>query len=203
MFGGVTNGPYTQTTRRGNVVAVAVRGSGLLPPLLLLSALAGCRESLTQVVVVLQSDLVIPTETDGMQTAVMDGPLPPVPNSGFGVGLAGGGFPLAFGVTSGGVTSSFSFTVQLTRGFSTGTLPSIVVSRTVSDIRFVDEQTMMLVVPLLRACACQGTSCPSPGNPMCDAIDRPALLPFDPAVAPPSVSGGGFGSAPPLRVPAS
>ena len=151
----------------------------MLPPLLLLSALAGCRESLTQVVVVLQSDLMIPTETDGMQTAVMDGPLPPVPNSGFGVGLTGG-FPFAFGVTSGGVTSSFSFTVQLTRGFNTGTLPSIVVSRTVSDIRFVDEQTMMLVVPLLRACACQGTSCPSPGNPMCDAVDRPALLPFDP-----------------------
>ena len=53
----------------------------MLPPLLLLSALAGCRESLTQVVVVLQSDLVIPTETDGMQTAVMDGPLPHSPGA--------------------------------------------------------------------------------------------------------------------------
>jgi hypothetical protein len=192
MFGGVTHSPYTQTTRRGNVVAVAVRGSGLLPPLLLLSALAGCRDSLTQVVVVLQSDLVVPTETDGVQTAVVEGPLPPGPNSGFGVGLTSA-FPLAFGVTSGGITSTFSFTVQLTRGFNSGTgLPLIVVNRTVSDIRFVDEQTMMLVVPLLRACACQGTSCPSPGNPMCDAIDRPALLPFDPAVAPPSVSGSGL-----------
>jgi len=156
--------------------------------LFLLSVFAGCRDSLTQVVVVLQSDLLVPTETDGIQTTVIDGPLPPSPGFGFGSGFLTG-FPLSFGVTSGGTTSSFSFIVQLMRGANTGVMPSIVVSRTVSDVRFADEQTMMLVVPLLRACACQGTSCPSPGNPMCDALVHPALLPFDPAVAPPSMSG--------------
>jgi hypothetical protein len=45
---------------------------------------------------------------------------------------------------------------------------------------------MMLVLPMNRACACQGTSCPSPGDPECDNIDQPALQPFDSAVAPPS-----------------
>ena len=43
----------------------------------------------------------------------------------------------------------------------------------------------MLVVPMMRACACQGTSCPGPGNPDCDELHAPALQPFDPAVTPP------------------
>ena len=93
---------------------------------------------------------------------------------------------MSIGVTSAGRTSSFSITARLTLGFNSPQLLSIVVDRTVTDIRFVDEQTMMLVVDLPRVCACQGTSCPSPGNPLCDNIDRPALQPFDPAVAPPS-----------------
>ena len=39
---------------------------------------------------------------------------------------------------------------------------------------------------------------------MCDAIDQPALLPFDPAVAPPSISGSnGFVFSGGLSVPAS
>jgi hypothetical protein len=44
----------------------------------------------------------------------------------------------------------------------------------------------MVVLPLLRVCKCDGTSCPNPGNPDCDNIARPAVLPFDPEVAPPS-----------------
>src|SRR5262245_5870426 len=102
---------------RGNVVAVAVRGSWSVPLLSLLSVVTGCREDLTQVVVVLQSDLVVPTEADGIQTRVTDGPFAP-DQSGFGPGFFGGGlltsgFPLSFGVNTGGQSSTFSFNVQL------------------------------------------------------------------------------------------
>jgi hypothetical protein len=185
----------TRAAGRGNVAAVAVRGSWSVSLLLLLSLVAGCRDDLTQVVVVLQSDLVVPGDTDSIQTRVVDGPFAPDPG-GFGAGFFGGGplstsgFPLSFGVQSGGQSSSFSFDVQLTKGFDSGQAPLIVVSRTITDVRFVDEKTMMLVVPLMRACACAGTSCPAPGNPLCDAIDRPTLDPFDPDVAPPSMPNG-------------
>jgi hypothetical protein len=185
------------------VVARGFRSVPLLLPLLSLPALAGCRDALSQVVVVLQSDLVVPTDADGIQTVVVAGPVAPSPSdfgAFFGSGQLTSSFPLSFGVNSGGDTSSFSFTVQLMHGFFTGQ-PLIVVNRSVTDVRFVEEQTMMLVIPLLRACACEGTSCPSPGNPMCDAIDRPTLVPFDPAVAPPSTMGanGSINISPPVR----
>jgi len=62
----------------------------------------------------------------------------------------------------------------------------LVVSRTVTDIRFVADRSMMLVLPMNRECACVGTTCPSAGNPHCDNLDAPTLQPFDPEVAPPS-----------------
>ncbi len=176
----------------------------LVASLPLLAALAGCQNPLTEVVIVFQSDLVVPAEADSIQVAVAEGPFSPASVGAFfsGGGLVGD-FPVSIGVTSAGRTSSFSITARLTLGFNSTQQPlSIVVDRTVTDIRFVDEQTMMLVVPLPRVCACQGTSCPTPGNPECDSIDRPALQPFDPAVAPPStMMTGGIptGVTPPPR----
>ena len=175
----------------------------MVPSLLLLSALAGCREDLTQVVVVLQSDVAVPTEADGIQTMVGEGPFAPTQFDGrsfFGADFLRGGFPLSVGVTSAGNASNFSMNVQLFSKFGLqGSL--IVVNRSITDVRFVEEKTMMVVVPLLRACACQGTACPSPGNPQCDAINQPPLLPFDPEVAPPSQSPNGpfQTGSPPLR----
>jgi len=75
--------------------------------------------------------------------------------------------------------------VRLFKGLTTAS-PFLVVSRTVTDIRFVPDKSMMLVLSMNRECACQGTSCPSSGNPACDSIDQPKLQPFDPAIAPPS-----------------
>ena len=49
---------------------------------------------------------------------------------------------------------------------------------------------MMLVLPMNRACACQGTSCPSPGNPECDDMTNPALQPFDPGGRAPELDDG-------------
>ena len=166
----------------------------LLLPLLVL---AGCHDDLTQVVLVVQSDLSVPSDVDGMDVSAIEGPFAPPVNPFFNqFGQTLPPFPLSVGFQSGGATRSFSAVVRLLRGaFSS---PTLVVSRTVTDVRFVDQQTMMLVFPMTRACACQGTSCPSPGNPECDNMDNPELLPFDPAVAPPStmmgaIPGGGGG----------
>jgi hypothetical protein len=164
----------------------------LLFPLLVL---AGCQEDLTQVVLVVQSDLSVPNDVDGMDVATIEGPFaPPVSPFFNGFGQTLPPFPLSVGFQSGGATRSFSAVVRLVRGALTS--PTLVSSRTVTDVRFVDQQTMMLLFPMTRACACQGTSCPSPGNPECDNIHNPELLPFDPAVAPAStmmgaIPGGG------------
>jgi hypothetical protein len=173
-------------------MASGLRVARLLLPLLLL---AGCHEDLTQVVLVVQSDLSVPNDVDGMDVTAIEGPFAPPVNPFFNqFGQTLGPFPLSVGFQSGGLTTSFSAVVRLFRGaFSS---PTLVMSRNVTGVEFVDQQTMMLLFPMNRACACQGTSCPSPGNPECDNVNNPELLPFDPAVAPPStmmgaIPGGG------------
>ena len=159
---------------------------------LLLLALAGCDPPQpTDVVVVLQSDLAIPTETDGLEISVSAGPVAPLPNGAQSVNETDaltGHFPFSLVFTPGAMTTSFSLTAQLLLNLfgTTGSPPSLIVSRTVTDVPFSAHRQMMLVLPMLRACACQGTSCPGPGNPDCDAIAAPSLQPYDPAVAPPS-----------------
>jgi hypothetical protein len=167
--------------------------------------LTGCRRDVTEVALVVQSDLAVPTDVEAMDVASVAGPFAPPANAFFGVGQNLAPFPLSVGFESGGMTNTFSITVRLFKGV-TSPSPAVVVSRTVTDIRFVSEQTMMLVLPMNRACACQGTSCPSPGDPQCDNIDQPALQPFDSAVAPPSSTLGsidmGTGGGGPTRPPA-
>jgi hypothetical protein len=161
----------------------------LLPALVLLAAVVGCRDDVTEVVVVLESDLLVPADTDVLLVTINPGPVPPTGGSAL-IGtvepIIGLSFPLSIGFTSQGTTTSFSITLQLQHAGTDPAHSTIVVSRTITDIRFVDQQTMMLVVPFLRACACMGTTCPSPGDPNCENIQTPVLKPFDPALAPPS-----------------
>jgi hypothetical protein len=169
-----------------------------VPALLLLSLpAAGCRDDLTQVVLVVESDLSIPGEVDGVDVTATPGPFAPSVSQFITNASAPVSFPLSVGFLSSGRTTSFSFVVRLFHGAFQAQAPSLIVSRAVTDVRFVSQQTMMLVLPMRRVCACQGTTCPSPGNPECDNIDKPALQPFDPAVAPPStmmpVGGNGGG----------
>ena len=177
---------HRMTRRRVGVASI------VLLPLLL----AGCDEQLTQVVLVIQSDLKPPTEVDGLEVDAVQGPYAPQVNQFFGgTGIPLGQFPLSVGFVSGGKTKSFSIVARLFRGVTQISTPSIVVSRTVTDIPFEDQETMMLVLPLLKACACQGTTCPAPGtNPDCDNIDKPMVIPFDEAVAPPSTGSHPIGS---------
>ena len=55
----------------------------------------------------------------------------------------------------------------------------ILVRRNVRDVAFVEGQQLMFVMPMLAKCACQGTTCPGPGDPDCDDLSAPALAPLD------------------------
>ena len=109
-----------------------------------------------------------------MDVAAIEGPYAPQINPFFSNnGVPLGQFPLSVGFASQGKTDSFSIVVRLFRGTTQVVNPSIVVSRAVTDIHFVDQQTKMFVLPMLKACACQGSTCPSPGiNPDCDNLDK-------------------------------
>jgi hypothetical protein len=55
----------------------------------------------------------------------------------------------------------------------------VIIARNARDVAFVAGQRRMFVMPLHARCACQGTSCPNPGDPDCDDLRAPALVPLD------------------------
>ena len=95
---------------------------------------------------------------------------------GIGIGQARPSFPVLVSISPDGPLRSFGVNVQL-RPDSTGQV--ILLSRNVRDLAFVKGQQRMFVLPLLAKCACQGTSCPGPGDPDCDELIAPALAPLD------------------------
>ena len=155
-------------------------------------AIAGCDTPWrTAVMVVLESDLAVPSDVDGLSVQAAAGPDAPSPGS---AGINSvfysfvlSSFPTAVYFYPADMTANFSVIVQLQQGLTglTGVPPTIAVSRTVRDIRFSPEHTMMLVLPMLRACACDGTSCPPVGTPGCDDLTQPTLEHYDPDVATP------------------
>ncbi len=168
---------------------------------------AGCDDPITEVVVVLTSDLQ-PADADSIQISSIEGNGSPPAFSQCTLQSSFLDFPLTAGFTSGGHTTMFSTTIQLTKGVNTFPAP-IVMARTVFGIPFTPGQIRMLVVPMKAACKCVGTSCPNPGtNPDCDAIENPETVEFDPIGLPPSVNRGNscggatiFGGTP-IRAPA-
>src|SRR5262249_55162776 len=120
----------------------------LVPALVSLVVLAGCHDQVTEEGVVMPSDRVVPADADAVGLSFNPGPFPPSMQSFDSKMLAkdlrGLPFPLSIGFTSGGATPNFSITVQLFHGVNQGGTQNIVVGRTATDIRFVDEKTMML-----------------------------------------------------------
>jgi hypothetical protein len=51
--------------------------------------------------------------------------------------------------------------------------------RKVSNIRFVPDQVRALFIPILKACACNGTNCPHALDDGCRDITAPVLTSFD------------------------
>jgi hypothetical protein len=163
------------------------RAALLLGPALAATLAAGCHDPITEVVLVVTSDMHVPTDVDLASFDSQPGGAAPSGANrfgGFGSSLVS--FPSSVGFTSGGSTEVFSVSVQLEKSGSING-PQLVVPRIITNIAFTKGEITMLVVPFLAACACHGTSCPLPGtNPDCDDIDSPATVPFDPKVAPPS-----------------
>jgi hypothetical protein len=174
----------------GDAMATARRFVSCTLPLVTLSFACSDPIPPTEVVVVMQSDLSVPIDTDGVQFSVIGGPFAPDPTSrgaNTTATVLTDDFPVSVRVIDDRSASSFSATAQLLKGLRDGTVvPSIVVSRTITDVPFSAQQTMMLVLPMPRRCACQGSTCPTPGDPECDNVAQPTLQPFDPAVAPPN-----------------
>jgi hypothetical protein len=139
--------------------------------------LAGCHDPLTEVVLVIDSDLKVSAEVDTIHVSVDDLTL----SEGLGT------FPVSLGVLSQGMRNAFSLHVGLSHSPASQTF---VVARSATGIRFVDGETMMLRLKLSSACACAGTNCPDPtGIRDCQDLASPPLEPFDPAVAPHESSG--------------
>ena len=144
-------------------------------------ALAGCHSPVTEVVIVIDTDLSTPSEADTLQLQITSAtsdttqtfgggpfarqqPLPTFPAT---IGLVPGpGTPVPFSITA---------TLSLTNP------EEIVAVRKATDVQFVQGQTRALVLTLLRACACKGTNCPGPSTtPPCGDLVAPTLTPFDP-----------------------
>ena len=70
----------------------------------------------------------------------------------------------------------FNLSVQMRPGDGS---ELIIIARNVRDVAFVAGQRLMFVMPLHARCACQGTSCPGPGDPDCDDLRAPVLVPLD------------------------
>ena len=151
--------------------------------LVLALSAAACKD-LTEVVIVAPSDIPVDLSMIGV-VAVAEGdapPMPPMIGDGFGGQVTR--LPLVVSVTSGGNTATFSARIALSSDPFGG--PSLFVERNVRGVRFAEGQRLMLVLPLLSACACSSpagplSSCPPPA-PSCDG-ETPALVPFDEAVA--------------------
>jgi hypothetical protein len=156
-----------------------------------LAVLAGCAPppGPTEIVMVLQSDFEPPSEFNGLLMSFTLGELAPPPNDPETVNIswnvpASVDLPIVILLEPGPMRPTFSMTVTLLHGLSPGSVSTILVRRSILAVQFALRQRAMLVVPLLRACACEGTSCPGPGNPDCDELHAPALQPLDPAVTP-------------------
>ncbi|HVR02366.1 MAG TPA: hypothetical protein VMT47_09560, partial [Polyangia bacterium] len=82
--------------------------------------------------------------------------------------------PSTLGVTPSAGTTAFEVAVVLA-----GNMGQPFLQRKVSNIRFVPDQIRALFIPLLKACACNGTNCPHALDDGCRDITAPVLTSFD------------------------
>jgi hypothetical protein len=157
--------------------------------LLLLALVVGaCAQPVTEVVVLVNSDLyamgavniigidVTPT-VEGLPAGVLRQTITSL--------------PATLGVqASGGSSGTFDVSVQLFMSSSFGEAPLIVVGRQAFGVSFVPDQTRVLSIELPSACACRGTTCPAPDTPGCEDLQSPPLEPFDTSKLPASTTLG-------------
>jgi hypothetical protein len=151
-----------------------------------LLAAVGCHDAVTEIVLVIDTDLSVPSEVD-LLVLELDTPAGVV-RSRYELGGASAAatkFPATVGLVPGdaGGYGPFGITASLLHTTPDGA-GIIVVHRTVAGLRFVRGSTRVLFLSLLRACDCQGTTCPNALDPACSDLDNPTLTPFDPVHLP-------------------
>jgi hypothetical protein len=141
----------------------------------------GCQDDITEVLLIVESDLVPNIDVNTISFAASPGGGFPQQFTLCKAESFFNSFPVSTGFVSRGATTVFSTTIELSRGGGVEPL----MSRTVTGIRFVREQLRMLIVPMPASCRCMGTSCPNPdSHPECADIENPETVPFDATVAP-------------------
>ena len=149
-------------------------------PALLMAAACGlfaCEEAPTEIVLVVDSDLRAPEEISSLQIIITPSLFPP--GSGLFAPLGREPFGVSFPATLGLVPADDSQELVGVSVVAMTLQGEVAVGRAAREVRFVRGETRMLRLFLARACACMGTSCPSPGTPGCEDLVAPQLPPFD------------------------
>jgi hypothetical protein len=152
---------------------------------LALLAATGCHDPVTEIVLVVDTDVAIPAEASSLELELATPAGVFTLAYSFDGAAAGTKFPATVGLVPGDAAGygPFDLTATLTRGPLTGS-NTVVVRREVFGLRFVRGATRALFLSLGRACACQGTTCPEALTPSCADLHAPTLTPFDPAQLP-------------------
>ena len=169
-----------------------------------LLALAGCHASVTEVVVVVDTDLSLPAQAETFELEVKSPRVGTTQVFGAPVRVADGGptvangalprFPATIGLVPRDDRGYEPFDVTATLLHTAPGGPSeIVVQRSATGVEFVRGETRTLFLSLLQACACAGTSCPAAGA--CGDLTSPTLSPFDPGHLPRVTSSDGGASS--------
>jgi len=133
----------------------------------------GCHAPVTEIVLVVDSDLAIPTEIDGLTINGAGAPIQ--------VDLNAGGVvvPATLGLLpTGDNPPPFAVSAQATRQ------GQVVASRHATNVRFVHGQRRVLLLSLVRDCACFAPPCAANPDPLCADLDDPALPVLDPGHLP-------------------
>ena len=139
-----------------------------LPLLLLLFAaasilpLVGCDP--TEVVVVVDTDEPLSSELDVINFQIGGPDFAPS----FTATAPASRLPATLGVTTQGHDQAFNVFVTLNQGLSN--VP--VLTRNALDVPFSTNEELVLFLPLLKACACEGTNCANATDPNCLDLNR-------------------------------
>jgi hypothetical protein len=149
-----------------------------------LLALAGCHDPVTEIVLVVDTDLSAPTEVNQLDLEI-DAPAGPTRQQ-FDLSARGAAtFPATVGLVPADAAGFGAIDVTVSLVNTQGGPQALpILRRKASGVRFVRGAVRMLFISLSRTCACVGTSCPNALDAACADVVDPTLAPFDPSHLP-------------------
>ncbi len=134
---------------------------------------SGCHDPVTEILLVVDSDLAVPTEIDGLTINGAGAPIQ------VDLTTAGAVLPATLGLLpTGDNPPPFMVSAQATRQ------GQVVASRHATGVHFVHGQRRALLLSLLRGCACLAPPCADNTDPLCADLDNPVLPVLDPGHLP-------------------